>query len=329
VVDLAVLGLGYWGPNLLRNFSQLEGVDVTVVCDMDASRLQHIHQQYPEPRLEEDFSKVLADRSIQAVAVALPAKLHYEMAMKALQAGKHVFVEKPLALSSKECLNLIHAAEEKDKVLMVGHTFEYNDVVNVLKSEIEKGTLGEIYHMDSQRLNLGRIRHDVNAMWNLAPHDVSIMLYLLQEEPLAVAARGATYLQDGIEDMVFMDLVFEGGVHAHIHVSWLDPIKTRRMTVVGAKRMAVYDDMEEHKLKIYDKGIDVSVGKVSYRSGDVTVPAIELREPLRVECSHFIDCITQHQRPRTDGYDGLRVVRVLEAAQASLKQNGKEIRLGS
>lgn len=327
MVNLAVLGIGYWGPNLLRNFSQIDGVTVVAVCDTDTSRLAYICQKHPEPRLIEDYREVLTDPSIQAVVVALPAKLHYRIAMEALQAGKHVFVEKPLALSSEECLQLIHIAEEKDKILMVGHTFEYNAAVNVLKDEIQKGALGEICYINSQRLNLGKIRQDVNVMWNLAPHDVSMILYILQQEPLAVSARGVSYIQDGIEDVVFIDLVFENGARAHIHVSWLDPIKVRKMTVVGSKKMAVYDDMAEDKLRIYDEGIDVSDREVKYRRGGVRVPDIDLREPLNVECSHFIHCITSHQKPRTDGYDGLRVIQVLEAAQESLRQNGNEIKL--
>ena len=282
MVNLAVLGIGYWGPNLLRNFSQIDGVTVAAVCDTDASRLAYIHQIYPEPRLIEDYKVVLADASIDAVVVALPAKLHNKIAMEALEAGKHVFVEKPLALSSEQCLQLIHVAEEKDRVLMVGHTFEYNPSVNVLKDEVEKGALGEIRYINSQRLNLGKIRQDVNVMWNLAPHDISMILYLMQQEPLAVSARGGCYIQEGIEDVVFMDLVFESGVRAHIHVSWLDPVKVRRMTVVGSKKMTVFDDMEEDKLKIYDEGIDMSGGEVSYRRGDVAVPSIDLREPLNI-----------------------------------------------
>jgi len=327
VVNLAVLGIGYWGPNLLRNFSQIDGVTVAAVCDADTARLAYIHQRYPGPRLIEDYRDVLADPSIDAVVVALPAKLHYKIAMEALEAGKHVFVEKPLALSSEECLQLIHMAEKRDRVLMVGHTFEYNPAVNVLKEEVEKGALGEIRYINSQRLNLGKIRQDVNAMWNLAPHDISIILYILQQEPLAVSARGVSYIQDGIEDVVFIDLVFESGARAHIHVSWLDPVKVRRMTVVGNKKMAVFDDMEENKLKIYDEGIDMFGGEVSYRRGDVAVPSIDLREPLNIECSHFIHCITNHEKPRTDGHDGFRVTKVLEAAQESLRQHGKEIRL--
>lgn len=327
MINLAVLGVGYWGPNLLRNFSQLDGVNVVAICDMDASRLAYIHKQYPEPRLEEDYSKVLADPSVDAVAVALPAKLHYEMALEALKAGKHVFVEKPLALSSEECLDLIHVAEENDRVLMVGHTFEYNAAVNVLKDEIQKGALGEVYYINSHRLNLGKIRQDVNVMWNLAPHDISMILYVVQQEPVTVSARGGCYIQEGIEDVVFIDLLFETGARAHIHVSWLDPVKVRHMTVIGSKKMAVFDDMEEDKLRIYDEGIDMSGSEASYRRGDVAVPSIDLREPLNVECAHFIQCIINHQRPRTDGYDGLRVTKVLEAAQESLRQDGKEIRL--
>jgi predicted dehydrogenase len=329
VLNLAVLGIGYWGPNLLRNFSQIEGVTVVAVCDTDTSRLADIRPKYPQLRLIEDYREVLTDSSIQAVAIALPAKLHYEIAKEAFQAGKHVFVEKPLALSSEECLQLIHVAEENNKVLMVGHTFEYNAAVNVLKNEIQKGKLGEICYINSQRLNLGKIRQDVNVMWNLAPHDISIILYILQQEPLAVSARGVSYIQDGIEDVVFIDLVFESGVRAHIHGSWLDPVKVRRMTIVGSKKMAVYDDMEENKIAVYDAGIDETDVGFSYRRGSTRFPEVNYLEPLNVECGHFIHCIADHQKPRTDGYDGLRVIKVLEAAQRSLRQNGKEIKLSS
>ena len=329
MVNLAVLGVGYWGPNLLRNFCQLEEVAVTAVCDKDPARLPHIHKTYPRLQLIEDYREVLNNPDIEAVVVALPAKLHYEVAMEALSLGKHVLAEKPLALSSKECLQLISKAEENDRVLMVGHTFEYNPAVNLLKEEVKKGTLGEIYYINSQRLNLGKIRQDVNVMWNLAPHDISIILYILQQEPLAVSACGVSYIQDGIEDVVFIDLVFQNDVRAHIHVSWLDPVKVRRMTVVGSGRMVVYDNMEQNKIRIYDEGIDESDGKFDYRRGGIVVPNIDPREPLNTECAHFIQCIVDHQTPLTDGYDGLRVVRVLEAAQRSLGQNGKEIKLSS
>lgn len=327
MVNLAVLGVGYWGPNLLRNFYQLEEVAVAAVCDKDIARLRHVHKTYPKLQLIEDYGEVLNNPDIDAVVVALPAKLHYEVAMEALSSGKHVLVEKPLALSSEECLQLIHIAEENDRVLMVGHTFEYNAAVNLLKREIQKGTLGEIRYINSHRLNLGKIRRDINVMWNLAPHDVSIMLYVLQQEPLAVSARGASYIQDGIEDVVFIDLVFQNDVRAHIHVSWLDPVKVRRMTIVGSEKMAVYDNMKADKIAIYDEGIDKADGKFDYRRGGILVPNIDPREPLNVECAHFIQCIVNHQRPRTDGYDGLRVTSVLEAAQRSLRQSGKEIKL--
>ena len=327
MVNLAVLGVGYWGPNLLRNFYQLEEVTVTAVCDKDAVRLRHIHKTYPKLQLIEDHREVLNNPDIDAVVVALPAKLHYEVAMEVLSSGKHVLVEKPLALSSEECLQLIHIAEENDRVLMVGHTFEYNAAVNLLKDEIQKGTLGEICYINSQRLNLGKIRQDVNVMWNLAPHDVSIILYILQEEPLAVSARGGSYIQDGIEDVVFIDLVFQNDVQAHIHVSWLDPVKVRRMTIVGSEKMAVYDNMKADKIAIYDEGIDKADVGFSYRRESILFPKVDFIEPLNVECAHFIQCITNHQKPRTDGYDGLRVIRVLEAAQASLGSNGEEVAL--
>ncbi len=273
--------------------------------------------------------------SIDAVVVAIPAALHYEFAKKIMLAGKHVLVEKPLAMTTRDAEELISLAKNEDKVLMVGHTFLYNAAVHKAREYIDSGELGDIYYILAQRLNLGRVRQDVNALWNLAPHDISIILYWLDEIPNKVSAKGLTYLQDGIEDAVFMDLDFPSGRAAHIHVSWLHPNKTRQMIIVGSRKMLIYDDVStDAKITIYDKGIDKkqilrdlpdieSFGQfqVMHRIGDIHIPKIDFKEPLRMECQHFTDCIINGETPVTDGQSGLSVVKILDEAQQILDQS--------
>jgi len=343
-IKVAVRGAGYWGPNLIRNFHQIEGSSLEAICDKDAERLEHLGRQYRGVYLTTDYGDLLTDRGgrIDAIVVSLPVEMHYQVAREALKAGKHVFVEKPLAMKSEECLELIHLAEKNKRVLMVGHTFEYNVAVNKIKEYLEAGVLGSIYYIYSQRLNLGRVRQDVNAMWNLAPHDISIILYWLEELPVRVSAQGITHIQEGIEDVVFLNLEFKEDKVVHIHISWLDPNKVRKITIVGSKKMLVYDDVSpDAKIQIYDKGIEkknLSADMGSYddfgkfqlihRAGDIVIPKIDFVEPLRVECSHFIECIGSGTQPRTDGRNGLRVVRILEAAQRSLDSGGETVYLG-
>jgi len=339
MLNLAIVGVGYWGPNLVRNFAVHDGAALSLICDLDRGRLDKIGRQYPAARLTTSFDDVIKDTSIDAVVIALPVGVHYEFAKKALDAGKHVMVEKPLCTTSAEAEELVELAASKKLTLMVGHTFEYNAAVHKLRALVEDGTLGELYYIYSQRLNLGRVRSDINTMWNLAPHDVSIILHCLRREPVRVSAKGLIQLQPGIEDVVFMVLEFEGGIIAHIHNSWLDPNKIRRMTLVGSSKMVVYDDVSaDAKIQIYDKGIDKKnmaqdmgsyddFGKFQliHRAGDLLIPKIDFVEPLRLESQHFVDCIASGKTPLTDGRNGLRVVKVLEAAQRSLKTGGAPV----
>ena len=338
MVNLGLIGCGYWGPNLLRNFNQLRDVCVDTVAEMSDGRIEYVNTNYPQVRTTRRYQDILDDPKIDAVVVATPARTHYTLTKEILESDKHVLVEKPLAMSTKEALDLISLAEQNNRVLMVGHTFEYNAAVNALKKYVQNGEIGNIYYVYSQRLNLGIVRSDINAMWNLAPHDVSILIYLLGAEPMSVSARGVSYLQEGIEDVVFMALSFPNNIIAHIHVSWLDPSKVRKMTIVGDRKMIIYDDVNDAKLQIYDKGIakkntPKSLGdydtfgkfQLIRRAGDILIPKIDFVEPLQVECSHFIECIEEDKKPLTDGYDGLRVVKVLEAAQISLENRGMSV----
>ena len=342
MVGIGVAGAGYWGPNLIRNFASVEGCRLVGVADLEEKRLDQVRRLYPGTRTTTRLEDLLEDGRIQGIALATPAGTHYQMARRVLQADKGVLVEKPLAASAAECEELIGLARSRGQVLMVGHTFEYNAAVRKVEEYIRGGELGEIYYIYSQRLNLGVVRSDVNAMWNLAPHDISIALRWLGEMPEAVNARGYTYLQEGIEDVAYLNLEFASGVTVHIHVSWLDPGKVRRMTVVGSRKMVVYDDAStEAKIQLFDKGIDRrhmdgslgdfdSFGKFQLikRAGDVLIPRIDFAEPLRVECEHFVECLAQGKQPLTDGANGLRVVRVLEAASQSMARGGVNVRTG-
>ena len=334
-VRIAQVGLGYWGPNLARNLATVDDGELVVLCDANAERLARMGRQVPSARQVTDVADVLADAGVDAVVLATPVDTHFELARRALEAGKHVMVEKPLATSSAECETLIELADTRDLRLMVGHVFLFNAAVQKVKEYIDGGELGEIYYVYSQRLNLGQVRSDVNAMWNFAPHDLSILCHWLGREPTAVTAHGHSYIQPGVEDVVFMNLDFPGGIGANIHISWLDPLKVRRMTVVGSEKMVVYDDVSaDAKVVVYDRGVtkrlkdrsEASLG--SYRSygefqlllraGDVLIPKVDFTEPLKLECQHFVDCIATGATPLADGRQGLMVVRALEAAQRSL-----------
>jgi predicted dehydrogenase len=342
-INLAQIGVGYWGRNLLRSFFRAERVGRLIAVDPSPNAQKWIRREYPTVEIGSDFDAVLADPDIQAVALATPANTHAALARKALEAGKHLFVEKPLALSAVEAQSLVQLARKKTRVLMVGHTFLYNEAVRTIRQYIQDDLLGEIYYVYSQRLNLGRVRSDVNAMWNLAPHDLSILLYWFGEMPSAVSAKGRDFLQDGIEDVVFVVLEFLKGISAHIHVSWLDPNKRRSMTLVGSKKMVVYEDTSaDAKIKIYDKGITKknlteSLGEYDnfgkfqliQRAGDLLIPKIAFREPLREEANHFLESVASGQPPLTDGVHGLHVIQILEAAQTSLKNGGISVDVAS
>jgi predicted dehydrogenase len=327
---IGLVGYGYWGPNLARNFHALADAHLVAVADADAKRLDEPARLYAA-RTCTDYRELLADPTLDAIAVSTPARTHFEIAHAALERGKHVLIEKPLAMSSEEARRLIALAEQNKRVLMVGHTFEHNPAVWKIRELIEQRAIGDVYYIYANRVNLGRVQRDINALWSIAPHDISILLYVLGAMPLEVSARGATYLNENVEDVVFVTLTFPNKVLAHVHASWLDPSKVRQMTIVGSEKMIVYDDVDtEARLRIYDKGVykrgaDYGEFQLKIHSGDINIPKIDMSEPLRNECAHFVDCVREGKRPRTDGENGLRVVRVLEAAQESLAKNGAAI----
>lgn len=330
-VRIGLIGYGYWGPNLARNFHQLPEAWLTACADADPTRLAEAGRLYPFTQTAADYRELLENEHLDAIVVATPARSHYEIALAALQHGKHVLVEKPLAMTSAQVRDLSDCARASDRVLMVGHTFEYNPAVWKIKELLTSRAIGDLYYIYSNRVNLGRVQLDINALWSIAPHDISILLYLLDALPLTVSARGATYVSEKIEDVVFVLLTFPNNVIAHIHASWLDPSKTRQMTLVGSEKMIVYDDVDpEAKLKIYDKGVykrGAAFGEFQLKvhSGDIYIPRIDLTEPLRNECRHFVECVRDHREPQSGAESGLKVVRVLEAAQRSLEQNGAAV----
>lgn len=341
-VTLGMIGCGYWGPNLLRNYAELEGCRVKAVADRAEDRRRYIQKNYPEVATPLDGAEILQDPEIQAVIVATPAASHAALVEQALLAGKDVFVEKPLAMTTDDAVRLCRLADEKGRILMVGHTFLYNAAVRDLKKRIDNGEVGKIHYLYSQRLNLGIVRSDVNASWNLAPHDVSISNYLLNAAPIRVSANGVRALQPEaarLEDVVFMSLTYPNDVVMHTHVSWLDPRKVRTLTVVGDKRMIVYDDVAADKLYIYDRGItrgekvieeqpsDFARFKMITRAGDLTIPNLRLPEPLSVECAHFVECVAQRKTPLTDGWSGVAVTAALEAADRSLAEGGAPVEI--
>ena len=332
MITIGQVGLGHWGPNLLRNFVALPDSQVRVCCDIDEAARAKVTSTYPGVEVTADYQRLLRDEEIQAIVVSSPARLHYEQSRLALEHGKHVFVEKPIALDVAQAVELVRLAEARQRVLMVGHLLLYHPAVRQLKSYVEAGDLGRIHYIYSHRLNLGKVRRDENAMWSLAPHDISVALYLLNQAPEAVSAQGRAYLRPGVHDLVFLTMYFPDGALAHCHVSWLDPHKVRRFTVVGSKKMAVFDDMEpREKIRLYDAGVDFpEVGYsdlLTLRFGDVYIPRVDMKEPLRLECQHFLDCIEQGLRPISDGRNGLDVLRVLDAAQQSLERDGQPVTL--
>jgi predicted dehydrogenase len=331
LVKAALLGYGYWGPNLARNLHQRLGTDWVACVDLDPERRAEVARRYPWVIPLDELGPVLADPAIEAVVVATPAATHAAFARQALEGGKHVLVEKPLALSTAEAAALTRQAERASRVLMVGHTFEYNPAVTKMRALLQSGELGDLWYLHSQRVNLGRIQNDINALWSIGPHDVSIANYLIGTAPRWVSARGARYLHTELEDVVFATLGYDSGVLAHLHVSWLDPSKVRRTTMVGSRRMVVFDDLDsEAKLRVYDKGADpVQGGYGEYqfrlRAGDIHVPRTEMTEPLALELDHFLECCASGARPRSDGWSGTRVVAALEAAQQSLDKGGQQV----
>ena len=333
MIRLGVIGYGYWGPQIVRNFHNLETSQVTAVCDKSPKALRRVQQAYPEIKVSQDITDVLRSGNNDAVAIVTPVCSHYELAKAALENGKHVFVEKPFTCKASHAAELIELAERKNLKIMVDHTFLFTGAVKKMRQLINDGTLGELYYYDSVRVNLGLFQHDVNVLWDLAPHDLSIMDYLIPEKPEAVVATGETHL-NGVADVAFMTVYFPRKIIAHINVNWLSPVKVRTTLIGGEKKMLVWNDLEaDEKIKVYDKGVQVSSGEgvyellVSYRSGDMWAPKIERIEALQNETAYFVECVTDNKKPINDGEAGLRVVRMLEAADKSLKEKGKIVTL--
>jgi predicted dehydrogenase len=333
VFKVGVIGCGYWGPNLIRNFTNLKTCKVIACSDLAEDRLNHMKQLYPTLNTTTNFREIVSDPGIDAVVIATPVSSHYPIAREALEAGKHVFIEKPLAQSVDEGKKLLALARQKQRVIMVGHTFVFTAAVNKIKDLIWKGDIGEVYYISTSRVNLGIFQDDINVVWDLAPHDISILNYILNARPVSVSAIGQSYIRPGIEDVAFLLLRYPRSTIANIHVSWLNPNKIRSTTVVGSKKMLVYDDVSSlEKIRIYDKGVTVTPHydtfgefQLSYRYGDISIPRLDDSEPLKIECQHFVDCVEKGATPRSGGTHGFEVLLALDAADRSMREHGKEV----
>lgn len=333
IVRVGVIGYGYWGPNVVRNMHAVEGCEVVGICDKSPAALKRARQIYPGISLSTHFEEVLKSPDVDAVAIITPVFTHFELAKAALENGKHVFVEKPFTATSRQAEELIELADRRNLKIMVDHTFLFGGAVRKIRELVDNGTLGSLYYFDSSRVNLGLFQHDVSVVWDLAPHDLSIMDYIIREKAEAVVATGANHL-NGLADMAFITIYFPGSTIAHINVNWLSPVKVRTTLIGGTEKMLVWNDLEpDEKIKVYDKGVKITQREsvydllVSYRSGDVWSPKVEQTEALKLEASYFVDCILNDRTPINDGYAGLRVVRMLEAAEESLKNQGRMIKL--
>ena len=338
MIKLGIIGYGYWGPNMVRNFMETEGATVKAVSDMRPERLKLVQSRYPAIQTMTEPDAIFADPEIDAVVVVTPVSTHFDLAMRTLQAGKHVLLEKPFTETSAQGQQLLDEAQKRGLVIMVDHTFVYTGAVRKIRDLIESGELGDIYYYDSVRVNLGLFQHDVNVIWDLAVHDLSILEYIFPAKPVAVSATGMAHVPGSPEDVAYLTLFYDKQMISHIHVNWLSPVKVRRTLVGGSQKMVVFDDLEpSEKIKIYDKGINLSrtpegidqVYKllIDYRSGDMWAPRIEGSEALRVEARHFVDCIVNGTQPIASGESGLRVVRILEAATESMRKQGQPVRL--
>jgi predicted dehydrogenase len=335
-VSVGLVGLGYWGPNLARNLARSTNAELRWLCDLSTDLHDKYRDTFPTTTFTTSYDDLLSDDSLDAIVLASPVPTHHPLAVQALDAGKHVFVEKPLALSGGDAQDLVDRADAGNRILMVGHLLEYHPGVVMVKELIDSGQLGDVLYAYTNRLNLGQFRRDENALWSLGVHDVATLTYLVSGTPEEVSARGESYLHDGVEDVVFASMRFSSGVLAHMHMSWLDPHKVRKLTVVGSQQMVVFDDMElERKVTIYDKGFSRTPGQgsgswgeyISKREGEIRIPRISAEEPLKLEVEHFLDCVATGTRPRSDGRDGLQVVRILEGMQQSLDQGGAPVSL--
>ena len=335
MINIGIIGYGYWGPNLVRNFAEAPGARVGYVTDLRSDRLSQVARRYPSVKVSTDARDLIADTDVDAVAIATPVSTHFELGMAALRAGKHVLIEKPMASSSDQALALIEEADRRGLVLMVDHTFVYTSAVGKMRELTQNGELGDIYYYDSVRINLGLFQHDVNVLWDLAVHDLSIMDFVLGRESVAVSATGLAHVPGEPENIAYMTMFFDGALIAHVHANWLAPVKVRRTLLGGSRRMIVFDDLEaSEKIKVYDRGISVNPSPeniyqmmVGYRAGDMWAPQLPLAEALQVEARHFIECIEKKATPQTDGHAGLRVVRLLEAASQSMAQHGRAVAL--
>ncbi|HSB10363.1 MAG TPA: Gfo/Idh/MocA family oxidoreductase [Blastocatellia bacterium] len=335
MIGIGVIGYGYWGPNLVRNFAEAPGATVFGISDMRSERLAEAGRRYPAARTMESYPDLLADPKIDAIAIATPVSTHFKLAMEALNAGKHVLLEKPLASSSLQAIELIEEAARRNLVLMVDHTFVYTGAVRKIRELVTTAALGDIYYYDAVRVNLGLFQHDVNVIWDLAVHDLAILDFVLADKPVAVSATGVSHISGQPENIAYITLFFAESRIAHLHVNWLAPVKVRRTLIGGSERMIVYDDLEpSEKVKVYDKGVALSPAReqvyellVSYRTGDMWAPKLDQTEGLQTEARHFLDCIQNDKRPETDGLAGLRVVRLLEAAEKSMRARGELVEL--
>jgi predicted dehydrogenase len=334
MLSIGVIGYGYWGPNIVRNFCAVEGARVLSVCDINPHSKDRAKKQYPHLNFCHDYREIAASPEINAVAVVTPVSTHFEISKNALENGKHLFVEKPFTRTVGEAEDLIALASKNNLKIMVDHTFLFTGAVRKIKELIDKNTLGNLYYYDSIRVNLGLFQHDVNVIWDLAPHDLSIMDYVIKEKPIAVAANGAEHFGSGLEDVAYVTVYFEDNMIAHLDVNWMSPVKIRMTLIGGEKKMLVWDDAEvDEKIKVYDKGVNVQTKEgiyrllVDYRSGDAWVPRLDRTEALRLETEYFIDCILGDKTPINDGHAGLRVIKMLEAASKSIKNKGRLIEL--
>lgn len=333
MIRIGVIGYGYWGPNIVRNFNGVNGAKVTAVCDLSDDMCQRVAKAYPGMEVTSDPNRILTSPDIDAVAVITPVFTHFDLAKKALENGKHVFVEKPFTSTVAQAEELNEIADKKKLSIMVDHTFIFTGAVRKIKKMVEEGHLGDLYYFDSTRVNLGLFQHDVNVVWDLAPHDFSIMDFILNEKPVAVSATGQSHY-NGLEDVAYVTCFFPGKLIAHFNVNWLSPVKVRTTLIGGTKKMLVWNDIDpDEKIKVYDKGVDVTTREsvyemlVSYRSGDAWVPKVEATEALKLEAEYFVKCVTSGERPLNDGQSGLRVVKMLEAANKSIKQRGAVVEL--
>lgn len=337
MIKLGVIGYGYWGPNLVRNFSQVPDAQVVAVCDQRAARRALVESIYPSITTVHNAYDLINDPAVDAIAIATPVSTHFELALAALRAGKHVLVEKPLTTTVEQAERLVAEADKQQRVLMVDHTFVYTGAVRKIKEFVDRGSLGQLYYYDSVRVNLGLFQHDVNVLWDLAVHDLSIMDFVLGERPVMVAATGVAHIAGQPTNLAYLTCFFEHNLIAHFHVNWLAPVKVRRTLIGGSDKMVIYDDLEpSEKVKLYDKGVTVRLGDrpedveqllVGYRAGDMLAPQLDLTEALHTEALHFVDCIAHNRRPISDGQAGWRIVRILEAASRSMALHGQPVEI--